>query len=73
MPQKPSWLTFSRWSWFAVVGGLLGARDMCAGGGHPPPDPPADAAPTGTGVGGGTGTGGTHSGLVPAATSKRKG
>src|SRR3954469_17441411 len=46
--MKPSRLTLSRWSWFFVVGGFFGARDMCAGnGGPPPPDPqpPADAGP----------------------------
>ena len=34
------WLRFSRLAWFAVVGALLMARDMC--GGHTP-EPPADA------------------------------
>ena len=38
-------LRFSRWGWFAIVGALVAGRDMCAGGGHPPPAPPADAAP----------------------------
>jgi hypothetical protein len=38
------WLRLSRLGWFAVVGALLMARDMC--GGHtpePPEDAPSDA------------------------------
>lgn len=43
--MRAPWLRCSRWGWFAIVGALLARRDMCAGGGHPPPEPPADAAP----------------------------
>ena len=45
--MKTSRLTLSRWSWFVLVGGFFGARDMCAGNGGPPPDPPppADSGP----------------------------
>jgi hypothetical protein len=38
--MKLNFLKASRWSWFAAVGVLFGARDMCAGGGGPPSDPP---------------------------------
>jgi len=47
--MKLSWVQLSRLGFFVVVGFSFGARDMCAGAGHPPPDDPlpADASPDG--------------------------
>ncbi len=52
---KPSWLRFARYGWFVAAIAAFGARDMCFGGGGPPPEPddagvedaPSDAPPDG--------------------------
>lgn len=38
-------LHLSRYGWFVLIAAAFGAKDMCAGGGHPPDPPPADASP----------------------------
>jgi len=57
MNSKTSWLRFARYGWFLVAFAAYGSRDMCLGGGDPPPDPeptdsgapdaPSDATPDG--------------------------